>query len=258
MGEVESAAGRSDVETAAGLARLLADPLRLTMLQFLSWGPASVAELVTVTGASQPNVSNHLKLLREQDVVLAERRGRQTMYSLASVAIAELVWALGHAAGMDRAPAGFRLEGPLCEARTCYDHLAGRLGVRILRRLRALGAVEAADGAWAEVGPGPEAGAVFARLGIDLDAVARERGRRRFAFSCPDWTEPGAVHLGGALGAAVCDHCRAAGWLEKDDRSRAVLLTDEGRAALGWLLGTSDEPAADAGHTHGAGSEHAS
>jgi len=128
--------------------------------------------------------------------------------------------------------------GPLVEARTCYDHLAGRLGVALFTGLVAAGAIIAPDQPWGEVEPGPAARDVLGGiLGLDLDAVANARGRRRFAFACPDWST-GGPHLGGVLGASIHQHLSAAGWIVRDRQgTRAVELTTAGAQALEGLLG---------------------
>src|SRR5215831_8733632 len=82
------------------LAQALADPLRLVMLQHLLIGPATVSELQSLTGTSQSNVSNHLALLRERDLVRATREGRQILYTLRDASVAQLVESLTAVAGM--------------------------------------------------------------------------------------------------------------------------------------------------------------
>jgi hypothetical protein len=108
-------------------------------------------------------------------------------------------------------------------ARTCYDHLAGRLGV-------SLAAAALAEGA---VGPdfslGPEASSWFARLGVTLESL--RRGRRPLLRLCTDWTER-RPHLAGALGAAVCESVMRAGWVAGQPDSRALLVTSVGEAGL--------------------------
>src|SRR5262245_8779601 len=105
-----------------GMARALSDPLRLALLSSLLSGPATVAELVADGGASQPNVSNHLAVLRHDGLVLGERAGRQVRYRLASPTVGQFVEALVAIAGPrdGRPPPA----SPLAEARSCYDHLA--------------------------------------------------------------------------------------------------------------------------------------
>ncbi len=227
----------SEMQTASDIAKLLADPLRLSILQFLTWGPCSVAKLVEATGASQPNVSNHLKLLREGRVVVADKQGRQTFYRVASPDIAEVVAALSWAAtGSDTMSPVRSTPDALQEARTCYDHLAGRIGVRLMAGLVEVSAITKPDDPWDAIELGPTASDVFDRLGFDLGRAINDGTRRRFAFACPDWSEHRHSHLGGLLGAALCVHCQKQGWIKREAESRAMVVTAKGQDALGWLV----------------------
>lgn len=227
----------NEMQTASDIARLLADPLRLSILEFLTWGPCSVAKLVDATGASQPNVSNHLKLLREGNVVVADKQGRQTFYRVASPDIAEVIAALSWAAtGPETISAVRSTPDVLQEARTCYDHLAGRVGVRLMTGLVDVSAITKPDDPWDTIELGPTASDVFERLGFDLGRAINDGTRRRFAFACPDWSEHHHLHLGGLLGAALCAHCLKQDWIRREAESRAMVVTAKGRDALYWLL----------------------
>jgi DNA-binding transcriptional ArsR family regulator len=211
----------------AELARALSDPLRLAILRVLISGPAMVAELVSATGASQSNVSNHLRVLRERGLVEGVRRGRRTVYEVSDASVTRLVESLTSVAGGWReASPG---TGPLAAARTCYDHLAGGLGVALYESLVGLDALRPADEARGDVSLGPAAREVLGGLGLDPYAIVR--GRRRFAYACPDWTER-EPHLGGALGAALCGRFFEEGWVRRVEGTRAVELTREGEKAL--------------------------
>ncbi len=102
----------------AAIARALADPLRLAILQRLMEGAAAAGELVAVTGASQPNVSNLLRILRQHRLVSAERTGRQMTYALANPGVASLVETLLAVSGGSR-PRDRRNDPVLMQARTC-------------------------------------------------------------------------------------------------------------------------------------------
>jgi DNA-binding transcriptional ArsR family regulator len=214
----------------ADVAAALADPVRLAVMRRLLHGPATVAEFVAETGTTQSNVSNHVSVLRGSGLVRSERQGRRTLYRVASHSVAQLVEALVAVAGTEHRPA---VPAPIALARTCYDHLAGRLGVGMLEawwRKRALGR----PGSAGALDLGPAGPLVFASLGVDLGpAIA---GRRRFAYACLDWTERRA-HVGGALGAAVRERAVEAGWVVPQPGTRAVLLSTSGRRALHRLLG---------------------
>jgi len=220
----------------------LADPLRLALLRQLMAGPAAVSELVSLTGATQPNVSNHLALLRERGLVRATRAGRQSVYELRDARVAQLVEALAVVAGGPNPLTPFPgREGgtkkghmaTLAAARTCYDHLAGRLGVALFDALVARGALIPASVMGQPPTLGPEADAIFGALDIDLGDV--RRARRRFATACLDWTER-RPHLGGALGAATWARAVERGWVARRPGGRSIIVTASGKVGFeGWL-----------------------
>jgi hypothetical protein len=132
-----------------------------------------------------------------------------------------------------------------------YDHLAGRLGVGIYGALVDAGALTPTSEVRGHVLLGPAAEEVFGELGISPGAVAEKSGRRRFAFACPDWTER-LPHLGGALGAAVCERFFEEGSVRRLEGTRAVALTGKGVHTLQEHLGLRisrvlgpDRPAGD-------------
>lgn len=217
------------------LTQALADPLRLAVLHHLMGGPASVSELMTVVGAEQSRLSNHLALLRERGLVRTTRQGRQVIYELHDPAVARLVESLGQIGG---APARTVKSVPIARARTCYDHLAGRLGVAVFKALVARHAVQAQQEIPGDVELGPQAARVFAKLGVEIEAARQER--RRFATACLDWTER-QPHLGGALGAALWGGLTTRGWIVRRPSTRAVAVTSAGARGLKRALGVTVE-----------------
>jgi DNA-binding transcriptional ArsR family regulator len=209
------------------LAQALADPLRLVVLQQLMEGPATVSELQSLTGASQSKVSNHLAVLRERGLVRASREGRQMIYALRDASVGQLVESLTIVAGM--VPAKLWKSPQLIAARTCYDHLAGRYGVALFDALHGQRAIKEPTGVRGEIELGPTGAEVFGKLGLNVEALRRER--RRFAFACPDWTER-RPHLGGVLGAALWAQFVERGWVVKQPGTRAVIVTDMGKQKL--------------------------
>ncbi len=210
-----------------GLAQALADPLRLSILQQLMESPASVSELMSLTGAAQSKVSNHLALLRERNLVSATRERRQVIYRLRDASVGQLVETLSLVAGMT--PTRHWKSPQLITARTCYDHLAGRYGVALFEALVGQQAITPASEQRDNIELGPRGEEVFGKLGLDLKAVRREH--RRFAFACPDWTER-RPHLGGALGAALWARLVEHGWLAKQQGTRTTIVTDVGKEEL--------------------------
>jgi len=209
------------------LAQALADPLRLSVLQHLMEGPTTVSELQSLTGQSQSNISNHLALLRERGLVHASRKGRHMIYTLHDASVGQLVESLTLVAG--RVPAKVWKSPQLILARTCYDHLAGRYGVALFEALLLQGAITRPQEVRGEVALGPAGAALFHRLGLNIEALRRER--RRFAFACPDWTER-LPHLGGGLGAALWATFVEKSWVVTQQGTRAVIVTDRGKQAL--------------------------
>ena len=135
----------------------------------------------------------------------------------------------------------------LRQARTCYDHLAGVLGVTVTEALlarRALVLLEDGAELGKPAGPlknspyelGPDADAVFASLGVDLALCTRQRGKRLLLRSCVDWTER-RPHLAGHLGATLASTMMANGWVLRHPSQRSVELTPAGRQALAGALG---------------------
>ena len=193
-----------------------------------------MSELVSAAGASQSNVSNHLKVLREQGLVRGERRGRQMIYEIKDASVAQLVESLTAVAGGPEAPV-FATD-PMTEARTCYDHLAGRLGVGLYGALVDAGTIVPTGEVRGDLRLGPNAQRVFGTIGVDPAKTAEEAGRRRFAFACPDWTER-LPHVGGALGAAVCWRFFEEDWVHREEGTRAITITSGGRRAVRERLG---------------------
>jgi hypothetical protein len=133
-----------------------------------------------------------------------------------------------------------RIAADLRAARTCYDHLAGKLGVLLFEQMVATGCIMPAGEADDFV-VSTEGRRLFAQLGIDIDALAVKTGRRRhFARACLDWSER-SPHLAGALGAALAARCFERGWLQRRRDSRAVTLTSAGATALAGIFGLPPE-----------------
>jgi DNA-binding transcriptional ArsR family regulator len=206
------------------LLKELAHPLRLRVIDRLGHlGPASVSALAAELGAPMPELSNHLRRLRRAGLVSARRDGRHAVYELAGRDVDVLLPLLDRLTAPET-PEGGR--GRTSPSRTCYDHLAGPLGVRLYRDLCERGALRPRRDGTVELGP--EAGRLLGALGVDPERV--EPGRRRLAFECLDATEQ-RPHLAGALGAALAAALLDRGWIERAG-GREVRLTAAGRAAL--------------------------
>ena len=192
----------------AEVATLAGDPARAGMLHALMDGRALTAsELARIAGITPQTASGHLARLVVAGLLAVEKQGRHRYHRLASPAVAQMMESIMQvAAGLDtnrpRLVVGPR-DAALRAARTCYDHLAGRLGVALADALVDGGQVElASDG-----GLVTDAGIrFFSRIGIDLDVLATCSGKRParvLCRPCLDWSER-RPHLAGTIGAALC------------------------------------------------------
>ncbi|MFB0827415.1 ArsR/SmtB family transcription factor [Chromobacterium violaceum] len=225
------------------LASLLADPGRARMLLLMLDGrsyPAS--ELAQHAGLSAQAASNHLAKLLQGGAVKVEQHGRHRYYLLANAAIAHALEALSAAAhGRDlaRPRAASRVAPELRLARTCYDHLAGRLGIAIADAMLENGLLlldEDRQFAVTAVGRGWFA----ATLAVEAPAG----GKRPLARACLDWSER-RPHLAGALGAALCREFLQRNWVERRRDSRALRVTPAGQAFLRQQWGIRPEALAE-------------
>lgn len=217
------------------LLRELADPVRLRVVDRLAMdGPATVSRLAAELGVTLPQLSNHLRRLREAGLVTVRRDGRQAVYAVADPGLESLVVLLDSLTGRVLGRTASESAQSAVPSRTCYEHLAGRIGVTIYRGLKERRALTPRPDGVVELGP--EAAGTFSRLGVDLEAI--EPGRRRFAYECLDSTER-APHLAGALGDAVADRMIAQGWVARTPGSRVIMVTPAGRRELRRALGVA-------------------
>lgn len=218
----------------AEVAALVGDPARANMLTALLAGKALTAsELAYVAGVSAPTASGHLGKLAEARLVVVAAQGRHRYYRLASSQVARMLESL-MAVAID-GPPRHRPTGPrdraLAEARTCYDHLAGRLGVGLADALAERGLVQLDDDGGMVTAEGSR---FFADFGIDLQAASR--AKRVFCRPCLDWSER-RWHLGGAVGAALARQCFDLDWIARVRDSRAVAITAAGRTGFAETFG---------------------
>lgn len=218
----------------APVAEILSDPARVAMLMALSDGrevPAS--ELALAAGVTAPTASAHLARLTNVGLIGVRREGRHRFYRLVRPELVQAMEALAVLApeAAPRTHRQARIGRAVRAARTCYDHLAGQLGVALTQALVARGALRQ-DERQFEVTP---AGAgLFAGFGIDLDDVRSHR--RGFAPLCLDWSER-LPHVAGSLGAALLASLFDRGWIRRTSDSRAVTVTLAGRRGLERTFG---------------------
>ena len=213
----------------AAIGRTLGDTHRAQFLLALLGGEELAAgELAMRSGASSSLASAHLTKLLGAGLVTARKSGRQRLYRIAGIEVAEALESL-IAIAPPRPVSGLRevrRAEAIREARTCYDHLAGRLGVALTDALELSEAIVPSDSGW-ELTPSGER-----RLhGIGVDVAALRERRRAFIRSCVDWTEH-RPHLAGALGAALSSRLFELEWVRRIPDTRAVELTSAGRRRL--------------------------
>lgn len=211
------------------VAALIGEPARATILMALFGGESRPAtDLAHRCGLTPQTVSMHLARLVEGGLLAVERSGRHKYYRLAGPQVAYALEALNVLA--PRAPVRSLRQSvevqALRFARTCYDHLAGAVGVGVADALLARGYVERSDGRFHLTLQGT---AWLADFGVDPAQVAH--ARRAFAPQCLDWSER-RHHIAGALGAAMTARLFALGWIVRLPTSRAVRLTPPGEAGL--------------------------
>lgn len=219
----------------ASPAALIADPVRAAMLTAVMDGRALTAcELARVAGVTPQTASSHLAKLVAGSLMTVEREGRHRYYRLASAEVAEALEILGTLGppAAPRRPLAAPAAQALSFARSCYDHLAGELGVAVTAALEARGLIR----------PRPDRRYQVTARGrnwfaeLDIDVTALRPGRKGIARQCLDWTER-RHHLAGSLGAALLASFETRRWVRRAADSRAIRLTGAGRVALHRRLG---------------------
>ncbi|MBS0243285.1 MAG: helix-turn-helix transcriptional regulator [Proteobacteria bacterium] len=223
----------------AEIGAVIGEPARAAMLSALMDGRALTAtELARVAGITPQTASTHLARLIGSGLVKVEQQGRHRYHALASPGAAQMLEGLmQHASFQDwdkRKPRTGPRDEALRLARTCYDHLAGRLGVAVADAMIEQKLVEIDEEAGVLTDRGLR---FFADAGIVLPSFSNRRlVARPLCRLCLDWSER-RPHFAGRLGAAICKHGFEKAWIRRIDDTRAVLLTPKGQKALGSLLG---------------------
>jgi DNA-binding transcriptional ArsR family regulator len=238
-------AGANLVEVAA----LVGDTARATMLAALMDGQSLTAtELAYCANISRSTASGHLSKLVAARLLTVTRKRRFSYYRIASPLVATMLESIKVVAAVEVPPRHqprSAHDDELRFARSCYDHLAGRIGVAITDALVAMGHIVLSD----EGGEVTALGARFlCAFGVDLTP----RSRRIFCQPCLDWTER-RYHLKGLVGAAILQRLFELGWLKRVSGSRSLRLTSAGRAGLSEMFHIKiDDEGAPSGRLHDA------
>ncbi|HEU5007440.1 MAG TPA: winged helix-turn-helix domain-containing protein [Jatrophihabitantaceae bacterium] len=240
--------GNGDTDIAA-LGAMVADRARCAMLLALDDGRALPASrLAAEAGVSRATASTHLRKLAHAGLLQVEAHGRHRYYRLAGPAVGNLIETLQQLAPF--APIQSLRQGTRAEAlrraRTCYDHLAGRLGVDLMQAMIDNDYLEGGDGRFV---PARASRDQRTGYGHDIDYTLSEAGRRflgefgvrpppgrRLVRYCIDWSEQ-RHHLAGALGRGLFDRCLELDWIRRSPSSRAVCVTDLGERGFVEMFG---------------------
>lgn len=213
---------------------LLCEPSRAKIVWSLLDGRAYTAgELALVSDLSATAVSNHLSKLLHGNIVKVAVQGRHRYYSFASPEVAYVVEAMANLAELKptRETAEVTSKRGVRYCRTCYDHLAGYVGVTIVDAMEVKGYLNNSDSTYHVAEEGWN---WFAQLGISEDSC--KSGRRPLTRQCLDWSER-RPHLAGSLGAHFLEMSMQANWFKKIRDSREMIVTSKGRKALCDHLG---------------------
>jgi len=215
------------------LSALICEPTRARLLWNLLDGRAYTAsELAIVGDISSTSASNHLSKLLEADIIKVELQGRHRYYSFSKPEVAYVVESLASLANaqsgksfkVQSLPEGIRF------CRTCYDHLAGYVAVKMVDAMESKGIIQKADGAYLVTTKGWKWFSEF-----DIHRNSFENTRRPLTRQCLDWSER-RPHLAGQLGAIFLNRMLDRKWFRKSQFSRELSITSNGRRDLYTLL----------------------
>ena len=211
-----------DISHVAGL---LADPSRATILiSLLDGRPQTATELANHAKITPQTASAHLSKLVSGNLISKEVQGRYRYFQLTDPNVASAIESLITISGPSdiRSLRDSNEDQALRKARTCYDHLAGKLGTSLAHSLESQGYIVEYDDNYTLTDSGRQ---FLTQFGIDVTKA--ERRRRKFIHSCMDWSER-KPHIGGALGAALLDRVTELGWIEKGTTHRTIRVTAAG------------------------------
>jgi len=213
----------------AEIGSLLGETSRATMLASMMDGRFHTASELAYMAAIKPQTASfHLAKLVEGKLVRVEKQGRHRYFQLAGEEIAQLLESF---LAISPPPEVRSLKQSsqmklLQDARTCYDHLAGKLGVQLTESLLNAGFLKLEEKQFLITDEGTQ---FFTDFGLDLDDLKRKR--RSFSHACLDWSER-RYHLAGALGKGMLTRFLSLGWVTRVPSIRAIKVTEKGRAGF--------------------------
>ncbi|MDR6545057.1 DNA-binding transcriptional ArsR family regulator [Chryseobacterium rhizosphaerae] len=208
---------------------LIGDPIRTTILWSLLDNKAYTAtELAIHADTSPQNISMHLNKLVQADLLTVERQGRHKYYRFSKPEVAYAIEAIGNLIPNDRHKkiVSNTDNSSIKYCRTCYDHLAGKMGVLLTEALLTHKIIDFDVNTYIVTKSGTR---FFAELEVNIEDLKKQR--RAFARPCLDWSER-KHHLAGSLGAALLDKMLSLDYVRRTKNSRAILLTSKGKQYL--------------------------
>ncbi|MBO8156955.1 MAG: helix-turn-helix transcriptional regulator [Bacillaceae bacterium] len=213
----------------SSIASLISEPSRAAILLALldgTYRPAS--ELAYMAGITPQTASFHLKKMLDVNVVTMQKQGRHHYYAIKNYEVAKVLESLLALAPQPEIKSLNHSEEnkAIRSARTCYDHLAGNLGVQITHAMLKNGILKDGDKEFEVTDKGE---AFFIRLGIDISSL--KQIRRSFSHKCLDWSER-QYHLAGSLGYALLNKMLEDGWINRVADTRAVKVSALGKKEI--------------------------
>ncbi|MDH7461086.1 winged helix-turn-helix domain-containing protein [Chitinophagaceae bacterium 26-R-25] len=208
---------------------LIGDPVRARILWALLDGKAYTAtELAIMTDTSPQNISMHVAKLVNANFLKVASQGRHKYYTFARDEVAYVIEAMSNLipAGMAVSQKNETDISPIKYCRTCYDHLAGKVGVSVTEKLLETKMIRQDGDEFSVTKKGTD---FFKKLEIDLDTL--RQCRRFFAKPCLDWSER-KYHMAGSLGAALLNKMLTSDWIRRTRESRAIIVTTRGQKAF--------------------------
>ncbi len=218
----------------ANVAKLIADPTRAMIIDALMDGRVrSASHLARMTNVTPQTVSSHLLKLVDGGFLVVEQQGRHRYYQIANSQVAEIMESLGNMAPSLKVKSlrQFEQTKAIRFARTCYDHLAGELGVRITKALIDMNVIVPVERDFEVTASGKTQ---FMSIGIDSDLL--KHSRRKFARQCLDWSERD-YHISGCLGAAIAKLFMEREWVLRLPDTHALRVTEQGKQAMSDIFG---------------------